>query len=173
MAYRQHNDPYYNSANQNHYYHTDHSPATGAHAYSTDMPLAGNYANNNNDYDAHWDSKSTKSSHTYHSGYADSQAHLNPQYEMSEVAPPLPSVGYAFQPSYPPVHQLRPPLREQSTGGWSSARDKLMKRRSVRQVELYQGNLVLDVAVPSHIAPAGASEEMKMMRYTAATCDPE
>lgn len=49
----------------------------------------------------------------------------------------------------------------------------MMKRRSVRQVELFQGNLVLDVAVPSHIAPKGAAEEMTKMRYTAATCDPE
>ena len=49
----------------------------------------------------------------------------------------------------------------------------MMKRRSVRQVELFQGNLVLDVAVPSHIVPKGAPEEMTKMRYTAATCDPE
>ena len=50
-----------------------------------------------------------------------------------------------------------------------------MKRRSVRQVELFQGNLVLDVNVPSHLVPkaAGASEEMSKMRYTAATCDPD
>ena len=50
-----------------------------------------------------------------------------------------------------------------------------MKRRSVRQVELYQGNLVLDVPVPSSIISkmSGAGEEHTKMRYTAATCDPE
>ena len=50
-----------------------------------------------------------------------------------------------------------------------------MKRRSIKQVELYQGNLVIDVPVPSHIVPrtSGASEEMTKMRYTAATCDPD
>lgn len=50
-----------------------------------------------------------------------------------------------------------------------------MKRRSVRQVELYQGNLVIDVPVPSHIISrsAGPGEEHTKMRYTAATCDPE
>lgn len=50
-----------------------------------------------------------------------------------------------------------------------------MKRRSVRHVELQNGNLVLDVAVPSHIVPhgMGSAEEMTKMRYTAATCDPD
>ncbi|OAX42658.1 glycosyltransferase family 2 protein [Rhizopogon vinicolor AM-OR11-026] len=65
-------------------------------------------------------------------------------------------------------------LREMSTG-YSMAREKLMKRRSVRHVELQNGNLVLDVAVPTHIVPQGmtGSEEMTKMRYTAATCDPD
>lgn len=50
-----------------------------------------------------------------------------------------------------------------------------MKRRSVRHVELQNGNLVLDVAVPTHIVPNGmaSAEEMTKMRYTAATCDPD
>jgi chitin synthase len=50
-----------------------------------------------------------------------------------------------------------------------------MKRRSIRQVPLFQGNLVLDVQVPSHIIPQNqqGSEEMSKMRYTAATCDPD
>ena len=85
----------------------------------------------------------------------------------------MPTVGYNPQ-DYPPYQ--RPGLgRDQSSAGWSTARDKLMKRRSVRQVELFQGNLVLDVNVPSHLVPkaAGASEEMSKMRYTAATCDPD
>lgn len=41
-------------------------------------------------------------------------------------------------------------------------------------MELQQGNLVLDVPVPSHIVTGNnKSEEMSMMRYTAATCDPD
>lgn len=43
----------------------------------------------------------------------------------------------------------------------------------MRQVELFQGNLVLDVPVPSHILGNDRSEEMTKMRYTAATCDPD
>ena len=180
MAY-QRNDPYYSSpTSYNHQNNFDYPPTSGAHAYSTDMPPAGNAGNyphgGYSDYDSQsgWNNKSTKSFNTYHGTYADSQAHLNPQYEMSQVAPPLPSMPYS-QPGYPPGSQLRPPLREQSTGGWSHAREKLMKRRSVRQVELFQGNLVLDVPVPSHIVPkgSGSPEEMTTMRYTAATCDPE
>lgn len=54
-------------------------------------------------------------------------------------------------------------------------REKMMRRRSVRQVPLFQGNLVLDVVVPSNIVPQGKHdvEEMTKMRYTAATCDPD
>ena len=179
MAYNQHNSPYYSDSNYNQQYHSDYPP-TAPHAYSADMQHSGNAGSyptqNGYGYDqnnqSNWDTKSAKSYNTYHSDYADSQAHLNPQYEMTEV-PPLPTMGYS-QPNYPPPHQLRPQLSQHSSGGWSSAREKLMKRRSVRQVELIQGNLVLDVAVPSHIVPKGAQgEEMSMMRYTAATCDPE
>ena len=45
----------------------------------------------------------------------------------------------------------------------------------MRQVELQQGNLVLDMPVPSHIIPKGieTKEEMTTLRYTAATCDPD
>ncbi|EIN14423.1 glycosyltransferase family 2 protein [Punctularia strigosozonata HHB-11173 SS5] len=106
---------------------------------------------------------------------------------MREAAPPLPSMpynnnAYQHQPDYPP-----PPMggayggragmmyRQESAGGYATARDKMMRRRSVRKVELYNGNLVLDMAVPSHIVNKqyGDSEEHTKMRYTAATCDPD
>lgn len=120
--------------------------------------VAPDYPGPRNDYDprSNWDAKS------YQSSYAGSQAHLNPHYDMShqQVPPPVPNV-------YPPSLY--------SHTGYSMAREKLMKRRSVRQVELVRGNLVLDVPVPSHIVPAGKKdvEEMSKMRYTAATCDPD
>ena len=128
------------------------------------------------DYESHYDGKSIKS---YQSSHAGSQAHLSPQYEMSQAKihnpPPVPAMPYNMQqPNYPPMRYLNLPLSPQNTG-YSVAREKLMKRRSVRHVELQQGNLVLDVHVPSHIVPQGddASEEMTKMRYTAATCDPD
>lgn len=113
-----------------------------------------------------WDSRSAKS---YGSHYAGSQVHLNPQYEMSQVPPPVPNQGvlpYAHQQNYPPGPRPDGPYREGSSG-YSTTREKMMRRRSVKKVELQQGNLVLDVQVPTHIVPQGrVEEEMTKMRYT-------
>ncbi|TCD68309.1 Chitin synthase, class 2 [Steccherinum ochraceum] len=47
-------------------------------------------------------------------------------------------------------------------------------RRSIYQVELQQGHLVLDLSVPSQIIPQGVRpEEQTKLRYTAATCEPD
>ncbi|KDQ63192.1 glycosyltransferase family 2 protein [Jaapia argillacea MUCL 33604] len=179
MAYHQNHDPYYgaqyNSAPQ---YNNAPQYHQSANAYSPEYPPpqpAGGYPAQYQEYDSqsNWDTKSIQSSQ-----YHGSQAHLNPQYEMSQVslhnAPPMPTMPYgAGQQDYPPHRPGM--LKEQSSTGWSVAREKLMKRRSVRQVQLQQGNLVLDVPVPSHIVPKhlDAEEEMTKMRYTAATCDPD
>lgn len=169
MAYRQNHDPYYGAQPNN--YNQYSQGNTGA---ALDYPPQQNTAPfHEYDTQSNWDAKSAKS---YQSSYTGSQAHLNP-YEMSQVSfhqnvPPVPTMPY--QPNYPPA-QARPGMyRDQSTG-YSVAREKMMKRRSVRQVELQQGNLVLDMQVPSHIVPTGMtdSEEMLKMRYTAATCDPD
>lgn len=88
-----------------------------------------------------WDSRSLKSYATHQS-----QEHLNPQYEMSQVdhAPPVPHLQY--QPDYPaapPLQQAygrgptpatpgygRPPMQNYpSSGGWSATREKFMRRR--------------------------------------------
>lgn len=134
----------------------------------------GNYHQPHGQYqDLDWDGKSTKS---YQSTYAGSQVHLVPGYEMTEVQPPLPTMPYQQYPpqNYPPAQQLRPPMNRGPSTGYSDARQKLLNRRSVRQVELQQGNLVLDMQVPSHIIPAGKNdEELTKLRYTAATCDPD
>lgn len=109
-----------------------------------------------------WDSKS------YADSYSGSQVHLNPS---QASIPPVPSMPYG---NYPP--QQRPGMPYAPSGsGYSVVHEKMMKRRSVRQVELFQGNLVLDMPVPSHIVPAGKAniEEFSKMRYTAATCDPD
>lgn len=179
MAYRQQHDPYQTASA-----YPDYPPAsTGAapaYAYPQPPPPPPQQQQQQqqhqyyNDFDgqAAWDTKSTKS---FASSYGGSQVHLNPQYEMSQVnVPPVPSIPYNNQPNYPPQQHM-PVLHHQSSAGWSNARDKLMKRRSVRQVELQQGNLVLDMQVPSHIVPKGMEhiEEMNKMRYTAATCDPD
>ncbi|KAF8203987.1 glycosyltransferase family 2 protein [Pholiota molesta] len=166
MAYRQNPDPYYaNAPYQQQQQHPQAPPPNDNYAaYAPPPPPASNtgvahggyapptQAGYRNDQDQ-WDAKS------YSSSYAGSQAHLNP-YEMSQVnvaTPPMP-----------------PMYRDQSSAGWSVAKEKLMKRRSVKQVQLFRGNLVLDVPVPTHIVPAGKTdEEFNKMRYTAATCDPD
>jgi chitin synthase len=124
------------------------------------------YASSN--HDNTWDGK-------YQESFAGSQTHLDP-YGMSQTSiAPVPQMPYA-QSNYPPQ---RPGMPYQNTSGYgsqySAVHEKMMKRRSVRQVELFQGNLVLDMPVPSHIVPAGKGtiEEFSKMRYTAATCDPD
>lgn len=183
MAYYQNNHDDYYQPQQNNQHYNNAGYGHSNPSYETHSNTI--YSTQHSDYDAHsnWDSRSTKS---YGSKYADSQAHLNPQ-EMSQVdIPALPSVPYthqqayqqSYQPhpqqNYPPLQQ-RPGMGHEQSSGWSVAKDKMMKRRSVRQVELYQGNLVLDVPVPSHIVPPAGKgqEEMTTMRYTAATCDPD
>ena len=173
MAYHQHqqHDPYANA-------YPDYPPAndnTPNFAYPRQQQHVQNdfsHPQTAYSYDNHanWDAKSGKS---YSSTYAGSQAHLNPGgYDMHAGSmQQMPAMPY--QGNYPP--QQRPDaLRQQSTG-YSVAREKLMKRRSVRHVELQQGNLVLDMDVPSHIVPRNLdkTEEMTKLRYTAATCDPD
>jgi chitin synthase len=160
MAYQQQQGPYGNYNNNN----------NGGYNDAPGYPPANTYG------DPSWDSKSAKS---FQSSYAGSQAHLNPHgYEMSQVSLP-PPMPYNSQPQYPPQ---RPGPHVGFAGGygdngsgWSAAREKLMKRRSVRQVQLTQGNLVLDVPAPSSIVPSDKTnvEEFAKMRYTAATCDPD
>ncbi len=175
MAYHQPaHDPYHHPQTQQHNTGivpdlppTQHVSPGGI--YQQHQPAAQGYYQEYDD----WDGKSHKS---YQSAFADSQVHLNAQYEMSQVHTAVPTMPYQQYPqqNYPPVQQQRPMMREQSSG-YSDARQKMMNRRSVMQVELQQGNLVLDMQVPSHIIPATMrdSEETTKLRYTAATCDPD
>ncbi|CAE6519710.1 unnamed protein product, partial [Rhizoctonia solani] len=154
------------------------SPTT-AHPLAPDM--AYQYGGYSNDGHGEWDGRSTKSYQTYNS-----QAHLDPhqakQYEMSQFpsVPYNPAASVIDYPPQQPATGLGGGLRphpggsQHSASGYSSARDKMMRRRTVRHVELRQGNLVLDMPVPSSIIPAGCTaEEQTHMRYTAATCDPD
>ena len=189
MAYRQNHDsyntgqqqihsPYRQQPQQNDYAIYAPPPPVGNTGVTADYsPQLHNYPSE--DPHTNWDAKSTKS---YQSSYTGSQAHLNP-YEMSQVPPPVPQMqyqGYAQGPhpiQQPQQYPPRPGMYRDgsSSAGWSVVREKLMKRRSVKQVQLFRGNLVLDVPVPSHITPAGKGdiEEFSKMRYTAATCDPD
>lgn len=160
MAYNNANNGYYGHNQQSNYQQPSYPQAN---YQQPDYPPQSGYG----DSQSNWDAKSTKS---FTSSYGGSQVHLNPGYEMTQVpSQPVPAMPY----NYPP----RPDLQSQHTGssGWHTAREKLMKRRSIKKVFLTQGNLVLDVPVPSHIVPVGKQdiEEFSKMRYTAATCDPD
>ncbi|KIY46301.1 chitin synthase [Fistulina hepatica ATCC 64428] len=168
MAYRQQD-----SFNVDNYYYSNQGGNTGA---VPDYPPS-SYHSNEGQYDTNWETKSAQSYET--PLYASSQAHLNPS-QVTDISyndpPPLPNMPYAFAPNYPPAGQQRPGMWHQtSSAGYSVAREKLLNRRAVKQVELVHGNLVLDMQVPSHIVPANKEgvEEFTHMRYTAATCDPD
>ena len=183
MAYNAHPDPYYGHGNSGLH-------DTGVAPGPPPPPSAGyGHPQPHSNYPSHGysnvqhtspstpyyeESKKSFDGRSYNSTYAGSQAHLNPSgYELSEVGlgpPPVPTLNYA--PNYPPGQR---PLVHQQSSGYSVAREKMMKRRSVRHVQLQEGNLVLDVQVPTHIVPRGmdGAEEFTKMRYTAATCDPD
>lgn len=151
------------------------------------------------DYYTHSDSNNWETK-SYHSDYAHSQAHLIPEMNSVNIhnTPAIPPQPYqAYPPPQGPFNNLAPSTGHgpypETYGGWHDAREKMMRRRvswdspfhsrditinsllkSKRQVELQEGNLVLDVAVPTHIVVGNdKSEEMTTMRYTAATCDPD
>ncbi|KAG6911356.1 hypothetical protein DXG01_001027 [Tephrocybe rancida] len=157
MAYRQ-NDPYYQQPTNNYQQYPE-----------ANYPPSQQHYNDTYDGQANWDSKSVKS----YQSHAGSQVHLMPSYEKAhEGAHPMPAMPYPQ--NYPPAQHPGIYGREPSNG-YSAMREKIMRRTSVRQVALVNGNLVLDVPVPSNIVPSGKQdvEEMSKMRYTAATCDPD
>jgi chitin synthase len=118
------------------------------------------------------------------------------EYGVGEVIPPLPSNAaqnanaYAYPPRATPspgfsAGPYGAPLPS-TPGGWSNwgttqwhnARNQLLERRVVKQVQLHNGNLILDVPVPKgvkpqHVGIGEAKGELDSLRYTAATCDPD
>ncbi|KIJ46535.1 glycosyltransferase family 2 protein [Sphaerobolus stellatus SS14] len=129
------------------------------HGYQQDTSAIADYYTHNND--SQWDETKSYASH--------SQVNLVPSYPN---APALPYQQSQYPPQQP--YPFSPGFQREASTGWATAKEKLMRRRSKRQVELQEGNLVLDVPVPSHIVTAQVkSEEMTTLRYTAATCDPD
>ena len=113
------------------------------------QPYYSNAARSTDDH-SDWDGRSTKSYQTYHS-----QSHLDPyskQYEMSQV-PAVPSLPYNPAPGivdYPPQQQyqtglgggLRPGMggSQYSSTGYSTAREKMMRRRVRNSFKAYSGS---------------------------------
>ncbi|KDN53317.1 glycosyltransferase family 2 protein [Tilletiaria anomala UBC 951] len=55
---------------------------------------------------------------------------------------------------------------------YGATRERLLRKRTVRHIELTNGNLVLEVPVPASISKSGQGAEFSRMRYMAVTCDP-
>ncbi|KAI5858243.1 glycosyltransferase family 2 protein [Durotheca rogersii] len=98
--------------------------------------------------------------------FADTQGY---DYDDHDQRPMLP-----HNESYPQAQPQEPytdePHRQQAPAGG------LKRWKTVKQVTLYRGNLVLDCPVPSKLLnqlPHGERDEFTHMRYTAATCDPK
>ncbi|KAG9297729.1 hypothetical protein G9A89_011244 [Geosiphon pyriformis] len=91
------------------------------------------------------------------------QQPLLPQPGQSPVYPTTgPGVSFELE-DKPPLHYGQAPARQPR------------RYKTTKRVELFQGNLVLDVPVPSkllELCPRKDEREFTHMRYTAATCDP-
>lgn len=126
---------YYNNGNQNNY-----GGGYNAGGYGQQAPQQQQQESDFDDYYTHnntsnqWDSRSAKSSHTMHSNY--STMPMNKPYEEQ---PPMPAPYQQPNPvvDYPPTHRVQFPggfggpqrTHTGESGGFSTAREKLLKRR--------------------------------------------
>ncbi|ROW00794.1 hypothetical protein VMCG_06498 [Cytospora schulzeri] len=110
----------------------------------------------------------------HHDGY------YNQPYEPHPL-PPAPDAG--FEPAFDYDDQ-RPMLEHQDSSVSEAYKENpqgqqkaggIKRWKTVKEVLLYRGNLVLDCPVPPRLlnqVPHGERDEFTHMRYTAATCDP-
>ena len=93
---------------------------------------------------------------------------------------PAPHTPYGFGPGFGGAPAaLYPGSYYPQTSQYAEAHQRLMKKRSVRQIKLTNGHLVMEVPVPRSIMQYNAykgedmSRESGKMRYTAVTEDPD
>lgn len=102
----------------------------------------------------------------YHQGYEQRRYDLDDNQPMLGHQQPYSDEGPFQDPEHQEHHPTQPPL----AGG-----PAIKRWKTVKQVLLYRGNLVLDCPVPPVLLqqnPHGERDEFTHMRYTAATCDP-
>ncbi|KAF8420791.1 chitin synthase-domain-containing protein [Tirmania nivea] len=138
-------------------------------------------------------------SHSYHrqnsaGGYGldpgeHAQAYYNESYEPNAPGDSYPLTQYhtntpqgysPFDDDHQPILPSHTPVQDDTESGYypSSAptpQPQIKRWKTVKKVELYKGNLVLDCPVPKKLlalCPQKEEREFTHMRYTAATCDP-
>ncbi|KAI1431288.1 glycosyltransferase family 2 protein [Xylaria sp. CBS 124048] len=182
-------------------YQLDHVtyPSYGAHSNSRlDMPTAGRYAPSDNLplNAAHSTSDLSHSPYApghnpgYNGDYSVNpeqhhDAYYNPPYEPQSSTTPINDQRvYEFD-----DHDQEPMLSHENSYSQSQSQSQepyqdephqqpaapLRRFKTVKQILLYRGNLVLDCPIPPRLLnqlPHGQRDEFTHMRYTAATCDP-
>ncbi|PHH81075.1 hypothetical protein CDD80_3357 [Ophiocordyceps camponoti-rufipedis] len=100
-----------------------------------------------------------------HPNYPAQDGYFDPQTHGYEVDDSRPMLDYHSTPGYDDPYHDHPQQHQQQLRRW----------KTVKQVLLYRGNLVLDCPVPPVLLQQnqhGERDEFTHMRYTAATCDP-
>ncbi|EPQ29010.1 uncharacterized protein PFL1_03300 [Pseudozyma flocculosa PF-1] len=112
----------------------------------------------------------TSFSSGYGPGYT---AHGGPHGDVS--SDPYQTSGGLGQPGFVIAAAPRQNFQTRDPSAWAQNRDKIMRKRTVKRVELQDGNLVIDVPVAPSISQQSGSDnpEFSQMRYQAVTCDPD